>query len=159
MRGIRTAWSPACCFTDCLRAAAAQGQDPFGRAGGYICPSGLGRKNDFLYPFGHGGIARIKDTMAKALLRAHRKLRSRRVKALRNFYNTGVRTDLCNNSESLLDLPKKQCALLRAGGRLGLRAALRHRAKAKGLSCGKGAECRRGAKRRLRELEKACARL
>ncbi len=25
----------------------------------------IGRKNDFLYPFGHGGIARIKDTMAR----------------------------------------------------------------------------------------------
>lgn len=54
---------------------------------------------------GMEGIARIKDTMARLCSERIESFGSRRVKALRN-YNTGVRTDLCNNSESLLDLPK-----------------------------------------------------
>ncbi len=54
---------------------------------------------------GMEGIARIKDTMARLCSEHIESFGSRRVKALRN-YNTGVRTDLCNNSESLLDLPK-----------------------------------------------------
>ena len=54
---------------------------------------------------GMEGIARIKDTMARLCSERIESFGSRRVKAVRN-YNTGVRTDLCNNSESLLDLPK-----------------------------------------------------
>lgn len=54
---------------------------------------------------GMEGIARIKDTMTRLCSERIESFGSRRVKALRN-YNTGVRTDLCNNSESLLDLPK-----------------------------------------------------
>lgn len=54
---------------------------------------------------GMEGIARIKDTMARLCSERIESFGSRRVKALRN-YNTGVRTDLCNNSESTLDLPK-----------------------------------------------------
>ena len=54
---------------------------------------------------GMEGIARIKDTMARLCSERIESFGSRRVKALRN-YTTGVRTDLCNNSESLLDLPK-----------------------------------------------------
>ena len=54
---------------------------------------------------GMEGIARIKDTMARLWSERIESFGSRRVKAVRN-YNTGVRTDLCNNSESLLDLPK-----------------------------------------------------
>lgn len=54
---------------------------------------------------GMEGIARIKDTMARLCSERIESFGSRRIKALRN-YNTGVRTDLCNNSESLLDLPK-----------------------------------------------------
>ena len=54
---------------------------------------------------GMEGIARIKDTMARLCSERIESFGSRRVKALRN-YNTGVRTDLCNNGESLLDLPK-----------------------------------------------------
>lgn len=50
-------------------------------------------------------IARIKDTMARLCSERIESFGSRRVKAVRN-YNTGVRTDLCNNRESLLDLPK-----------------------------------------------------
>lgn len=54
---------------------------------------------------GMEGIARIKDTMARLCSERIESFGSRRIKAVRN-YNTGVRTDLCNNSESLLDLPK-----------------------------------------------------
>lgn len=54
---------------------------------------------------GMEGIARIKDTMARLCSERIESFGSRRVKAVRN-YNTGVRTDLCNNSESTLDLPK-----------------------------------------------------
>ena len=54
---------------------------------------------------GMEGIARIKDTMARLCSERIESFGSRRVKAVRN-YNTGVRTDLCNNSESLLDLPR-----------------------------------------------------
>ncbi len=54
---------------------------------------------------GMEGIARIKDTMARLCSERIESFGSRRVKAVRN-YNTGVRTDFCNNSESLLDLPK-----------------------------------------------------
>lgn len=54
---------------------------------------------------GMEGIARIKDTMTRLCSERIESFGSRRVKAVRN-YNTGVRTDLCNNSESLLDLPK-----------------------------------------------------
>lgn len=54
---------------------------------------------------GMEGIARIKDTMARLCSERIESFGSRRIKAVRN-YNTGVRTDLCNNSESTLDLPK-----------------------------------------------------
>lgn len=54
---------------------------------------------------GMEGIARIKDTMTRLCSERIESFGSRRIKAVRN-YNTGVRTDLCNNSESLLDLPK-----------------------------------------------------